>query len=199
MADLLAHTQTYLALAAAALALGALAGISLGVCASRVSWTRTPILLVANLGRVIPSLALLTFMLPVFGVGFKPAVAALALLAAAPITIITDVAFRNVPGAAVDAARGMGMTASQIFTRVQWPLAFPVMFSGVRTAAIEVVASAVLASFVGAGGLGDYVTSGLQANQPQELWTGVIAIAIIALATEFSLAAAARRIGKDLA
>ena len=199
MADLLAHTQTYLTLAAAALAFGTLAGISLGVCASRARWARTPILLLANLGRVIPSLALLTFMLPVFGVGFKPAVAALALLAAAPITIITDVAFRNVPAAAVDAARGMGMTASQIFTRVQWPLAFPVMFSGVRTAAIEVVASAVLASFVGAGGLGDYVTSGLQANQPQELWTGVIAIAIIALATEFSLAAAARRIGKDLA
>ena len=91
------------------------------------------------------------------------------------------------------------MTGSQIFTRVQWPLAFPVMFSGVRTAAIEVVASAVLASFVGAGGLGDYVTSGLQANQPQELWTGIIAIAIIALGTEFALAAAARRIGKDLA
>lgn len=197
MVDLLTRTQTYLALAAAALALGTLAGISFGVCASRVPWTRTPILLLANLGRVIPSLALLTFMLPVFGLGFKPAVVALALLAAAPITIITDVAFRNIPAAAIDAAQGMGMTASQIFTRVQWPLAFPVMFSGVRTAATEVAASAVLASFVGAGGLGELVNSGLQANQPQELWTGVIAIAIIALTTEFSLAAVARRIGKE--
>ena len=144
----------------------------------------------------MPSLALLTFMLPVLGLGFIPALAALAILATAPIAITTDVAFRGVPAAAIDAARGMGMTRTQILRRVEWPLAFPVIFAGVRTAATEVIASAVLAAFIGAGGLGELITTGLQANQPDRLWTGVISIAAIALCAEFLLALAQRRLGE---
>jgi osmoprotectant transport system permease protein len=192
--DLAAHIRTYLALAAAALALGISAGVALGIISSHVPASRTPILTLVNVGRVVPSLAVLTFMLPLLGVGFAPALAALALLAVPPIAITSDLAFRGVPFAAVDAARGMGMTPVQIFTRVEWPLAFPLLFSGVRTAATEVIASAVLASFIGAGGLGEYVRIGLQANDPLYLWTGVGAIAVIAFAAEFILAAAQRRL-----
>jgi osmoprotectant transport system permease protein len=99
-----------------------------------------------------------------------------------------------VPNAAIDAARGMGMTPSQVFTRVEWPVAFPFLFSGIRTAATEVIASAVLASFIGAGGLGEYITTGLHGGDPTYLWTGVVAIAAIALLAEFALASAQRRL-----
>lgn len=197
-ADLGSHVVTYLALAFEALGLGAVAGIALGVLASHAGGARTPVLALANVGRAIPSLALLTFMVPVLGLGTRPALAALVILAAVPVAITTDVAFRNVPAAAMDAARGLGMTGAQTAVRVEWPLAFPVIFAGVRTAATEVIASAVLAAFIGAGGLGELITTGLQANQPDRLWTGVIAIAVIALVAEYLLAFAQRRIGVEV-
>lgn len=193
MADFLAHLEAYVALAAAALACGTVAGVPFGMAASQVNYLRAPLLTIANVGRVIPSLAVLTFMLPLFGVGFTPALVALALLTIPPIAINTDLGFRNVNPAAIDAARGLGMTRAQMLWRVQWPLAFPVVFTGIRTAATEVIASAVLAAFIGAGGLGEYVTTGLQANQPAVLWLGVGSIAIIALIAEFSLALVQRR------
>jgi osmoprotectant transport system permease protein len=192
--DLWQHVQTYLELAAAALAAGSTVGIPLGVLASHVPRARAPVLIAANVGRVVPSLAVLTFMLPLFGVGFAPALAALALLVIPPVAINTDLGFRSVPAAAIDAARGLGMTDGQILRRVEWPLAFPVLFAGVRTATTEVIASAVLAAFIGAGGLGEYITTGLQANQPQLLLLGVGTIAAIALAAEFGLAFTQRRL-----
>jgi osmoprotectant transport system permease protein len=194
-AELGADTRAYLALAACALVLGSAGGIALGGTAAHLRGSRTPILALTNIGRAVPSLALLTFMVPVLGLGFKPALAALVVLAAAPIAITTDVALRSVSPAAIEAARGMGMTGAQIFSRVEWPLAFPVIFAGVRTAATEVVASAVLAAFIGAGGLGELITTGLQANQPERLWAGTAAIAFIALFMEFALAFAQRRLG----
>ena len=193
--SLAAHTARYLELAAAALAAGVLLGAPLGICAAQFRAARTPVLVFANAGRVIPSLALLTFMIPLFGFGFVPALAALSLLALAPVAITTDVALRGVPPAAIDAARGMGMTAAQVFVRVQWPLAMPVIFSGVRTAATEVIASAVLASFIGAGGLGDDIQSGLQADLPARLWSAVVAIALIALLAEWTFSQAERFTG----
>jgi len=193
-ADFGQHVQTYLELALAALAGGCAAGIPLGILASHFGAARAPVLLAANVGRVIPSLAVLTFMIPLFGVGFTPAVAALALLAVAPIAINTDLAFREVPAAAIDAARGLGMSDMQMFSRVEWPLAFPILFAGVRIASTEVIASAVLAAFIGAGGLGEYITTGLQANQPQILWAGAGTIAAIALICEFAWARLQRRL-----
>lgn len=190
------HTKTYCLLVAAALTVGIGVGIPLGVAAARLPHAKAPLLALANLGRVVPSLAVLTFVLPLLGVGFVPALVALSLLAIAPVAITTDVAFTALPHAELEAARALGMTAVQRFARVEWPLALPVVFSGVRTAATEIIASAVLASFIGAGGLGDYITTGLSANLPQELWTGVIAIAIIALLAQSILALAARRIGE---
>ena len=169
--DFWQHVQTYLELAAAALAAGGAIGVPLGVLASHEPRARAPVLIAANVGRVVPSLAVLTFMLPLFGVGFAPALAALALLVIPPIAINTDLGFRGVPAAAIDAARGLGMTPRQMFVRMEWPLAFPVLFAGVRIAATEVIASAVLAAFIGAGGLGEYIL-GKTSNQPSLLWLG---------------------------
>jgi osmoprotectant transport system permease protein len=196
--DLLAHAQTYLALAVSALALGGAAGIVLGVAAAHIGPLRTPVLVLTNISRAVPSLALLTFMIPLLGFGFLPAMVALAILATAPVAITTDVAFRGVSPAAIDSARGMGMTAWQSLWRVEWPLAFPVVFAGVRTATTEVIASAVLAAFIGAGGLGELITTGLQANEPNRLWAGVAAIAAIAIFAEYALAYVQRRVGEPV-
>ena len=192
--DFAVHVRDYVILAGAALLTAAAAGIPLGVLASRGGALRSVILSLGNLGRVIPSLAILTFMLPLFGVGFFPAWIALSILASAPVAITTELSFAGVPNAALDAAVGIGMTRSQRFARVEWPMALPVVVSGLRTAATEVTASAVLASFIGAGGLGELIQTGLQANDARALWTGVAAVAAIALLADFAFAIGARRI-----
>jgi len=193
-ADLASHAYAYVVLAAAALAAGTVSGITLGALASHLRSLRAPILALGNIARVVPSLAVLTFMLPLFGVGFLPAFVALSLLATAPVLINTDLAFRSVPASVLDAAKGVGMTSQQQLWRVEWPLAFPIVFAGVRTASTEVIGSAVLASFIGAGGLGEYITTGLQANQPAQLWLGVISIGAIALVAEAVLGAVQIRV-----
>jgi len=194
LADFAAHVQTHVALAAGALLLAAAIGIPLGIFAAHVRRARGPALALFNVGRVVPSLAVLTFVLPSLHVGFLPSLVALTLLAIPPIAINTDLGFRNVEPAAVDAARGMGMSDRQILARVEWPLALPILFAGVRTATIEVIASATLASFIGGGGLGDYILQGLSDNQPRVLFVGVVAVSALALLAEFGLSLVARRL-----
>ena len=106
-------------------------------------------------------------LLPWLGVGAAPAVIALALLAIPPIVIAVDLGIRGVSPAALDAATGMGMTPVQRFARVVVPLALPVSFAGLRTATTETIASATLATFIGAGGLGDEIVRGLQTDDPR--------------------------------
>lgn len=194
MGDFAAHVQTHLALAGSALAIAVLVGIPLGSLAAHRARLGSSVLSIVNLGRVVPSLAVLTFVLPSLGVGFRPAVVALALLAIPPIAINTDLGFRSVPLAALEAARGMGMTEGQMLVRVEWPLALPLIFAGLRTASVEVIASATLAAFIGAGGLGEYITTGLQGNQPDKLLAGALSVAGLALIVEIALSLAQRRL-----
>jgi osmoprotectant transport system permease protein len=134
--------------------------------------------------RSIPSLAVLALMLPVLGLGSKPALVALTLLAIPPILINTDVGYRSVDRAAVEAAVGMGMLPGQVLRRVETPLAAPVILAGVRTAAVEVIASATLAAFIGGGGLGDLIIAGLQNDDVGELLAGALCVALLALVAE---------------
>jgi len=142
----------------------------------------------------VPSLAVLTFVLPTLGVGFKPSLVALSLLAIPPVLINTDLGFRTIADATLDAARGLGMSPAQLFTRVEWPLAVPIVFTGVRTAAIEVVASATLATFIGGGGLGDYIIQGISANEPNYLLAGAVGVALLAMLFELALGVPERRL-----
>jgi osmoprotectant transport system permease protein len=192
---LLEDARIHLELAGAALAAGAFIAIPLGILAAYAGSARGAIVGVAAVGRTLPSLAVLTFVLPFLGVGFWPAVVALTLLAIPPIVINTDLGLRAVDPATLDAARGMGMTPRQAFARVAWPLALPGVVTGLRTAAIEVVASATLASFVGAGGLGNEITNGLQTGNDRVLYAGAIAVALLAFAVELLGGALAKRIG----
>ncbi len=192
--DLAAHAVTHVYLAASALLLALLAGVPLGIASAVLRPVRSPALALAGIGRTLPSLAVLMLLLPLLGVGSAPAIVALALLAAPPILIAVDAGIRAVPAAALDAALGIGMRPSQTFGRVVVPLALPVAFSGVRTAATETIASATLATFVGAGGLGDLIVRGMQTGDTAALISGAAAVALLALAVELALGRAAVRI-----
>ncbi len=185
--DLPAQILQHLNLAFSALVLASFAGLPLGIVAATVEPARGVVLALAGAGRTLPSLAVLMLLLPILGVGTVPAIVALALLAIPPIAIAVDLGIRGVPAAAVDAATGMGMTALQRFARVVAPMALPVSFSGVRTAATETIASATLATFVGAGGLGDAIVRGLQTGDPAALFAGAGAVALLAIAVELLL------------
>jgi osmoprotectant transport system permease protein len=193
--DLLTHVRDHIALAASALAVALIAGIPLGAAVARSRLLRGPILGAIYVARVVPSLAVLAVVLSLAGVvGFVPSLVALTLLAIPPIALNTDIALRGVPEAVTEAARGLGMDSGQVRRRIEWPLALPVVFSGIRIAAVEVVASATLAAFIGGGGLGEYIVNGLAENDTPQLLEGAIAVGILALATQWLLGGVERNL-----
>ena len=194
MPDLLAHVAQHLALAFSGVSLALLAGLPLGILAAGSARLRGFVLAAASIGRTLPSLAVLMLLLPWLGVGAAPAVVALALLAIPPIVISVDLGIRGVPADVLDAAAGMGMTPVQRFARVVVPLALPVSVVGLRTATTETIASATLATFIGAGGLGDEIVRGLQTDDTALLLTGAAAVAVLALGADLVLGATGRRI-----
>lgn len=138
----------------------------------------------ANLGRAVPSYALLLMFFPIFGLGFGTAFPALVLLAIPPVLTNTYVGLRDVDRDTVEAARGMGMTETQLLGIVELPIALPVIVAGARTAAVQVVATATLAALVAGGGLGRYIVDGFALQDDGRLLGGAILVATLALATE---------------
>ena len=177
---------THVALSAAALAIAALIAIPAGIF---VAGTRRAALFAvnaANVGRTLPSLAVLALMMPLLGTGFAPALFALTLLALPPILINTFTGIREVDPDIVDAARGMGMTAVDLVRKVKLPIAMPVIFAGLRTAAVQVISGAVLAAYIGGGGLGDFITAGIAMMAVPQLLVGAIPATLLAIGTDFA-------------
>lgn len=138
----------------------------------------------AGLLRTLPSLAVLAALLPLLGVGFTPSVVALAITAIPPVLVNTVIGLRQADPAALDAARGLGLTALQRAWQVEVPLAAPLVLAGLRIAAVQVVSAAALATFIGGGGLGDLVTQGLALLDTGRMLVGAVAIAALALLAE---------------
>ena len=178
----------HLGLSFGALAIAMLIFIPLGVLVSSGGRLTTAVIGAVAAVRVIPSLAVILLLLPYFGLGWRPALIALTALAGPPLVINTDAGLRGVEPATLEAATGLGMTSGQRFWRVKMPLALPVIVAGIRSAAVEVIASATLAAFVGAGGLGDFITSGITLMDERMMLTGAILVTLIALLAETSLA-----------
>lgn len=179
--------QQHLLLVAVPLAIGLVVGLPLGLWSARSQLVSVIVINTFNALRVIPSLAVLFLAIPVLGLSFSSAVVALTLLAMPPILISTDVAFRSIDPAIREAATGMGMASRQVLQQVELPLALPVVVAGVKTATVEVIASATLAAFVGAGGLGDFVVLGFAAYDTAILLVGAVPVALLALMAEISL------------
>jgi osmoprotectant transport system permease protein len=139
---------------------------------------------VANLGRAVPSYALLLVFLPIFGLGDAAAFPALVLLAIPPILVNAYTGLRGVDRDLVEAGRGMGMTEWQLLVQVELPAAAPVIVAGLRLAAVAVVATATLAALVAGGGLGRYIADGVGLRREARLIAGALLVALLALIVE---------------
>jgi osmoprotectant transport system permease protein len=152
---------------------------------------------VANIGRALPSLALLALGLVIaislgLGLGFWPTVFALVPLAIPPILTNSYVAIREVDRDIVDAARGMGLSEGQILRSIEVPLGLPLMLAGIRTAAVNVVATATLGALVAGGALGRFIVDGLALQEYDQLMAGALLVALLAVVTEVSFGALER-------
>jgi osmoprotectant transport system permease protein len=143
---------------------------------------------VSNVGRAIPSFAILVLAAQMFGIGAKPAFIALFFLAVPPLVTNAYVGMAGVDAEVRESAKGMGMTGWQSLRRVELPIALPVLLTGVRTAAVQVVATASLAALVAWGGLGRYIIDGLAQRDFVQVFAGALMTAVLSILTELSLA-----------
>ena len=173
--------------------------VPIGVLVSRSGQLGATLVGAVAAVRVVPSLAALFLLYSVMGTGFEPALVALTLLAGPPLVINTDAGLRNVDAAVLENARGLGMNPFQVFARVQAPIALPVVVAGIRSATVEIIASAALAAFIGVRGLGIFITSGLTLNDYAILLVGAIPVTLMALLAETALGVAERSVTPPVA
>jgi len=174
----------HLLLTGIALSIALLIAIPLGILIARRARLAQPVITAVGALRLIPSLAVLFLVLPYLGLGVRPALFALTLLALPPILINTYAGMRGVEPQTVEAARGVGMTPRQAFWRVELPLALPAILVGVRIATVETIASATLASFINGGGLGEFIQIGFALNEVSVMLVGAIPVTALALGAE---------------
>jgi osmoprotectant transport system permease protein len=185
--DYSGHTLDYIKLCAIAIILATVISIPLGIVVVRNPLASFMAVNLTGLMRAIPVLAFLAVAIPYLGVGFTPALVALVVLGIPPILLNTYTGIRGIDPAMIEAARGMGMTTWQIITRIQTPLVLPIIAAGVRTSAVQIVATATLAAIIGAGGYGEYIYLGIREFDNTQLLAGVLPVAILAILVELSL------------
>ena len=178
---------THIALSLAALFLTVAIGIPLGILITRKKKISGFVLGITGILQTVPSIALLGFMIPLLGIGVKPAIITLILYALLPVVRNTFTGINEVSDTIKEAARGMGMTDRQLLVKVELPLAIPVIFAGVRTAAVITVGIATLAAYIGAGGLGEFIFGGIALNNTNMILAGAIPAALLALLFDFLL------------
>ncbi len=181
------HTLDYTRLCAVAIGLAIIIGVLLGIAVARQPIAAFIAVNSCGLLRAIPAIAFLVVVLPYLGLGFVPALVALTVLGITPILVNTFTGIQGIDPAAIDAARGIGMTPYQVVRRVQMPLVLPVIAAGVRTAAIQIIATATLAGIIGAGGYGEYIYSGLYQLDNTQILAGALPVTILAILAEVLL------------
>ncbi|HZU66006.1 MAG TPA: ABC transporter permease [Ktedonobacteraceae bacterium] len=178
------ETVEYLKLCGFSIVVAIIIGVLLGAAVSRNPFLSFLAVNLSGLMRAIPIIAVLIAFVAPFGLGFEPSVIALIILGIPPILLNTYTGIRGVDPAMIDAARGMGMTRLQIATRIQAPIVLPVVAAGIRTSAVQIVATATLAAFIGAGGFGDYIVEGINLFNYTELIVGAVSVAVLAILIE---------------
>ena len=188
----LALTERHLWLTGVAVLASVLIGLPLGIIVSRRPLLAGAALSTAGVLQTIPSIALLAFMLPVFGIGVAPAIAALFLYGLLPILRNTVAGLRSIDAQLIEVGRGLGMRPRDLLWRVELPLAAPVILAGIRTAAVINIGTATLAAFIGAGGLGDPIVTGLTVTDTNLVLSGALPAAALALVVDAALAGVER-------
>jgi osmoprotectant transport system permease protein len=191
-ATILALGLRHLEIVAIAVALSTLAGVTLGVLVSRHRRVGRVVVGAANIGQAIPSLAILGLVIPFLGIGPTPTIFALVLRGMLPILNNTYAGLASVDRATVEAGRGMGMRGWQVLAMVEFPLAFPVVMAGIRSATVVSISLATIAALIGGGGLGDLIYQGLAMMDAGRLLAGSIPVAFLAVAADALLGWAQR-------
>ena len=186
-------TAEHLVLSGASIGVALVIALPLGVTLGHLHRGSFLAINVSNLGRALPSLAVIAILLIPFGIGFTNVMIALVVLAAPIVLTNTYVAVDSVDRELVEAARGMGMRADQILTRIELPIALPLIFAGIRTAAVYVVATATIAAIAGGGGLGEIIV-----NQASYGLAGVVAASLSVSALALGAAAAVALVRRAL-
>jgi osmoprotectant transport system permease protein len=176
---LLEHVQY----AALALALAAAIGLPVGLLTGHTGRGGNALAFIATAARALPSFGLLVLIVIMMGFGLLPVMIPLVILAVPPILVTTYEAVRTVDPSPVDAARGMGMHESRILFQVELPVALPLILSGLRSAAIQIVSTATIAAYVSLGGLGRYIVDGLYQRDYEKVVGGATLVAVLALVT----------------
>ncbi|MFF5647565.1 ABC transporter permease [Streptomyces collinus] len=166
-----------------ALALAAAIGLPVGLLTGHTGRGGNALAFIATAARALPSFGLLVLIVIVMGFGLLPVMIPLVILAVPPILVTTYEAVRTVDPSPVDAARGMGMHESRILFQVELPVALPLILSGLRSAAIQIVSTATIAAYVSLGGLGRYIVDGLYQRNYEKVVGGATLVAVLALVT----------------
>jgi osmoprotectant transport system permease protein len=182
----------HLEIVAVAVLLATIIGIALGILVSRRRNLAAVVVGVANLGQAIPSLAVLGLVIPFLGIGQAPTIFALVLRGTLPILNNTYAGVTSVDQAIVEASRGMGMRGWQVLVMIEFPLAFPVIMAGIRSATVVSISLATIAALIGSGGLGELIYQGLAMVDMNRLLAGSIPVALLAIAADALLGWAQR-------
>lgn len=185
--DFLGQTIAYLQICLFSIVFAIVIGVVIGAAVSKNAVLAFIAVNLSGLMRAIPIIAFLIAVLPYLGIGFTPTVVALIVLGIPPILLNTYTGIRGIDPAIIDAARGMGMTTWQINIRIRTPLVLPIVAAGVRTSAVQIVATATLAAIIGAGGYGDYIVDGLYNLNNTEILAGAIPVAVLAMIIEIAM------------
>ena len=184
---LITQTVQHLGLTFISLLLAVAIGLPLGIWIARKNKIAGTVLGIAGVLQTIPSIALLGFMIPLLGIGAKPAIVALLIYALLPIIRNTYTGIRGIDRHVIEAANALGMSKWQILFQVELPLAMPVLLAGIRTATVINVGVATLASYIAAGGLGEFIFGGISLNNSNMILAGAIPAALLAVVLDFLL------------
>ncbi|MTT32222.1 ABC transporter permease subunit [Terrilactibacillus sp. BCM23-1] len=191
---LLYKTWEHLFISITAVLLGIIVAVPLGVALTRFKKAAETVIRIVSVIQTLPSLAILAFFIPILGVGKLPAIIALFCYSMLPILRNTYISIKNTDQNLLEAGRGMGMTSWQLIYKIELPLAVPVIMAGIRISTVYLIGWATLASFVGAGGLGDFIFDGLNLYMPELILAGAIPSTILALLADWTLGLLERKL-----
>ncbi|WP_119461576.1 ABC transporter permease [Rhodospirillaceae bacterium SYSU D60014] len=192
--DLIAERAIeHVSIVAVAVSIAVVTAVPIGIAITQSKRVADAVLYLASMMITVPSIALFGLMIPLLspfghGIGYVPAVIAIILYSQLPIIRNTYAAIADVDPALREAGIGMGMSSSQRLRQVEIPLAIPVIMAGVRTAAVMNIGVTAIAAYIGAGGLGEFISRGISQSDPRQLITGAVAVSLLAIAVDLLLA-----------
>lgn len=192
MPQILARAGEHIALVGVAVFIAIATGVPIAIAITQNQKAADQVLYVASVIMTIPSVAFFGVLIPILshigqGIGYLPALIALIFYSQLPIIRNTYTAIMNIDPALKEAARGMGMTTLQRLMEVEIPLALPVILNGIRNAVVLTIAIACIATYIGAGGLGTFISHGISQTDPRQLITGAVAVSMLAITADLFL------------